>query len=143
MPVEIRRVEGRYGSQAYINLLKEIVLPRLGIDPPNPYQKKRILFHDNFPVHCCKAVADWSHISGISLISLPMTSPDLMPLLKISEKVVYELGKQGILVSSKDDLWDQVSLMFSKVCTEAYIETLFDDIPNILNDICESGGNLV
>jgi len=72
-----------------------------------------------------------------------MNSPDLTPLLKVSEKLVYELSKQGILGSSKDELWYQVSRMFLTVCSEAYTGNLFADIPNILNEICESGGNLV
>lgn len=65
-----------------------------------------------------------------------------MPLLKISEKVVYELGKQGVLASTKDELWDRVSAMFSTVCTQAYVDHLLSDIPNILTEIYESGGSL-
>ena len=141
-PICIRRVEGRYGSQAYIDLLEDIVRPQLDFFSGNPNLKKRAFFHDNFPVHCCKAVSNWFNIPGITLISLPKNSPDLMPLLKISEKVVYELGKQGILASTKDELWDRVSRMFATICTQTYVDNLFSDIPNIVTEICESGGSI-
>lgn len=100
MPIPIQKVEGQYGSQACIILLEEIVQPQFAIVLSSPLEKKRI-FRGNFPIYCSRAFADWFKISSLSLISLHMSSPDLISMLKVSEKEVYELGKKVILVFTK------------------------------------------
>ncbi len=92
MPPVIHKIEGRFGSQAYLNLLQQHVRPHVGL---SSNEEMRYLFHDRFPVHTCAAVHDWFQSTpGITLVNLPANSPDLMPLLNVGERVVEELKKK-------------------------------------------------
>ncbi len=134
----IQKVEGRFGSEAYLDLLEKHVKPHVSSS-----EEMRYLFHDRFPVHTCAVVNNWfDSTPGITLTNLPSNSPDLMPLLTVGEKVVEELRKQSITVASRAEMWGEVSSMFQAVCKDVFIEELFSQMPLVLKHISECGGSL-
>lgn len=137
MPHVIEKIEGRFGSQYYLNLLQQHVRQHVSSDGTQRY-----LLHDRFPVHTCAAVEEWFRsIPGITLINLPANSPDLMPLLNVGERVVEELRKNSITADNKEEMWQEVSSMFESVCKDVFVEELFSNIPLVLKHISECGGS--
>lgn len=137
-PRVIRLIDGRFGSEAYIKLLDENVLPLCN----DHFEPKRPLLHDRFPVHRSKNVLEWiASRQSIFELPLPPKSPELMPLEGIWDAVIDELKTKEIFVQNRNDLWIEVSNMFQQICTVERVTEYVDKIPDIVFNMREKQGD--
>lgn len=78
-PIELCEIAGRMGSDAYLDILKDVFLPSARIVYPDHH---RITFiQDNSSVHNARRVQNWiSEQDDLELIKIPPKSPDLNPI---------------------------------------------------------------
>jgi len=99
---------------------------------------------DRFPVHLSSSVKDWfSNKEGKSLGLLPLKSPDLMPISKLSEYIIEKVNSGRVDIDSTADLWDLVHKIFNDRSSSHVIKTLTSEIPNIVQSILTNGGNAI
>nr|CAH0101052.1 unnamed protein product [Daphnia galeata] len=117
------RVNGKFDSNNYKNILRQYVLP-LSLSEPS----KRIgLVHDWYPVHRSKSVNEFlaEHKGNILLLT----------------DQILLFTEDNVTASSLGGLEREITSMWSKVCTPEFIKQLFKQIPIKLQKVVTNRGS--
>jgi len=132
----IAKIEGRYGSEQFLSLMKKHIAMQAENIPQQPYVM------DQFPVHSCAAVKSWFTSRKGNILLLPPNSSDLMPIAKLAEWIVKRINCQRTDINNCSLLWERVYESFNDSSFKMEIKSLLHDYPCTLKQILESGGNL-
>lgn len=134
----IARIEGRFGSKQYVDLLNEYILPVCSTGPPN-----RLFVVDNFPVHLSSSIKEWFTTKDkIDYIVLPPKSSDLMPISKLGNAIVDHVNSSVQNdIKNNSDLYKAIVQSFQTICARLSFQNLFIEMSETIKTISESGGH--
>lgn len=133
----IQRIEGRFTSEKYIQILEDVLLPtawaRFGLGPIRFVQ-------DRSPIHTSHAVTDWfADHPEFELIPWPSKGADLNPIENVWSEMVRDMNSQH--VRNSDELWDDVLNIWNNlVPRRSYFRTLVNSMPSRLQMVIDLGG---
>ncbi|KAK4009295.1 hypothetical protein OUZ56_018411 [Daphnia magna] len=130
------RVNGKFDSNNYKNILRQYVLP-LSLN-------ERIgLVFDWYPVHRSQSVNEFlaEHKRNIFVVDLPKSFGDIMPLEQLWLEISIKFTEENVKASSMCGLKREITSMWSKVCTDEFIKQLFEEIPVKLQQVVTNRGS--
>ena len=69
------------------------------------------------------------HKKEVFMLDWPKYFGDAMPLERVWLKMSLEFSKCSTKATDEQSLWEQVQLMWSKLCTDEFILKLIQDVP--------------
>jgi len=137
-PNSIFKIEGRYGSDQFLGLLQK----NMSLLDENDTDHTYII--DRFPVHLSSSVKCWfDNNKGKSLILLPLKSPDLTPISKLSDYIINKVNSEKFDIDNTADLWDAVQKVFNDRSSTHAITGFASQMPNIVEEILTNGGDAI
>ena len=135
---QLKKVEGRLNASAYIDLLKNFLIPSIhSLSMPRDW----IFQQDNATCHTARTARAWFDDNDITVMSWPMQSPDLNPienLLDLFGMKVHKLNPRNL-----QDLWTAVQTAWDAL-SHGCLKTLFESMPRrcdvidtCLHNVCE------
>lgn len=133
------RYTGTIRKENYLKMLQTYLFhayPMLERPPPEaecgfpPF----IFMDDNAPAHTAKIVKAWKRENGIVTLTWPSKSPDLNIIENIWAYVQDELYRIRDHITCPDDTWREALNIWNNIPI-AYIENLYNSLPNRMNEI--------
>lgn len=104
---------------------------------------KRPIIHDNFPVHCSKAVKSWiENTAYLTEFPIPPKSSDLMPLCLVWKEIEKRVNTSTAIVSNANQLYSEVAETYDDLCNGCFVQEVIDAMPIILKQIIDMNGNI-
>lgn len=132
---DLVRVQNRFNSEDYVELLEQYLLPF--------YQMNNIEFYqqDNAPIHTSKKTKDWFDDHAIPLLPWAAISPDANPIENIWGRMKHQLHLMAIKPTTCDDLFSTCQELWSTIIGEEnYRYTLIDSMERRVSAIIEAAG---
>ena len=127
---QIHRLDGRMDTSQYLQLLAGALTGELRNDGVN-------FIHDHHPVHKSRVVAQWFRENDfVHVLPWPKNFGSIMPMETVWDDMLQRL--EGTTVSSTEELWENVCLCFTQLCSNDYLKTVTSQIPNKLLKIIET-----
>jgi len=100
-----------------------------------------INFLYRYPVHRSKSVMQFvAETKNILFVDWPKYFGDLMPVETVWMQMSNNFATENLKATNEESLWREVSTMWEKVCTDDFIDQLFQDFPMKLKKIEQFGG---
>ena len=138
--LSFRFINGKFNSQYYVNLMKEMVIPIMKLNFKNEFWFQE----DNCSVHKSKYSTAFMKDSGISKISWPANSPDLN-LVEDIWKLISDRVYDGPQCRTKEDLKKKIvkEINFINYFHRTKIIHLFKGMHNRLIKVIQKKGGLI
>lgn len=98
-----------------------------------------MVIHDYYPVHTSIAVKS-SFKNKLNIVFLddwPRKFGDLMPLEKVWGHLVSKINGLDVPISTKSQLWEELSNIWSNEINQQFVEQLVNNIPNELRNVVQ------
>jgi transposase len=132
------RIDGRFDSERYLEILDNIVLPYI----EDEFEDGNIFYYqNNSPIHRSRVVRDWfnRNFTPGQLIATPAKSPDINLIENAWGRQKIKVSETGIY-ADENDLWLAISDAWLDMQDNYNCQRLVNSIPNRLQNIIDSNG---
>lgn len=131
------RINGRFNTEQYLNILGNIMLPNARIEYPDGF----VFQQDNCPIHTARRVGEWMEANRVQLLPWPSRSPDANPLENVWGMMVKRMS--NFKPENEESLWLKIVEVWNSVMTQQLTENLVDSMPRRVHAILEKNGSAI
>ncbi len=132
------RINGRFDSERYLQILDETVLPYI----EDEFEDGNVFYYqDNSPVHRAGIVRNWfnQNFTPDQLIPTPAKSPDINPIENAWGRQKIRVSETGVY-ADEDELWLAISEAWLEMRETYNCQNVVNSIPNRLQQIIDCNG---
>ena len=131
-------VDGTINSQRYVDVLDNHLWPVVDRYFAN---EAWIFQEDNAPCHTSKFTTQWKQQSNVPTMAWPSQSPDINIIENVWRTLKIRLQRRLDEVRNRESLVHVVQEIWTSL-TPAYIQSLYNSIPNRLRQVLRAGGSI-
>ena len=132
----IQRVHGNINSEAYIQILKDSMVPSAGA----AFGQDFVFQQDNAPCHTSKMTTNYLLCNRINVLPWPPQSPDMNPIEHMWDELERRLYKQE-KATSLDDLYLKLQSVWYDIPIEV-VRNLISSMPRRVEALLKARGGI-